>query len=98
MSRNRLHGSIGGIKKIMVRVHPKQLRAAILAAMLFLCTGPAFAVCTSHGSATSSSSAVVGSNDISGIEGRHYFLIQNTGTTNAMNVAIGTGNNATSSD
>lgn len=83
----------------MVRAHPKKLRAAaFFAAMLFLCTGRAFAVCTSHGSATSSSSAVVGSNDIAGIEGRHYFLLQNTGTSNAMNVAIGSNNAATSSD
>ena len=83
----------------MVRAHPKTLRAAaFFAAMLFLCAGRAFAVCTQHGSVTSSSSQVVGSNDIAGIEGRHYFLIQNTGTSNPMNVAIGSSNNATSSD
>jgi hypothetical protein len=55
-------------------------------------------VCTQHGSVTSSSIAIVGANDISGIEGRHYFMIQNTSTSNPMNVAIGSGNNATSSD
>jgi hypothetical protein len=44
------------------------------------------------------SSAIVGSNDVAGIEGRHYLLIQNSGTSNAMNVAIGSSNNATLSD
>jgi len=58
----------------------------------------AFAVCTQSGTVGSSSTAIVGSNDIPGIEGRHYFLIQNTGTINPMNVAIGTSNNATSKD
>jgi hypothetical protein len=57
---------------------------------------PAGAVCTQTGSASSTSTQVVPQGDISG--GRHYFLIQNTGTTNAMNVAIGTNNNATSTD
>ena len=82
----------------MVREHPKTLRAAILAAALLLCGGRAIAVCTQHGTVTSSSTAIVGSNDISGIEGRHYFLIQNSGSSNPMYVAIGSGNNATSSD
>jgi len=97
MYRNRLHGSRGEMKN-MAQVHPKKLRAAILAAVLFLCVAPAFAVCTQHGNVTSSSTAIVGNNDIAGVEGRHYFLIQNTGTSNAMNVAIGSSNNATSSD
>ena len=66
--------------------------------MLLLFSGPALAVCTQSGNVTSSSSAVVGSNDIAGVEGRHYFLIQNTGVTNPMNVAIGSGNNATNKD
>jgi hypothetical protein len=68
-----------------------------LAFGLLLC-GVAHASCTQHGTVTSSSSAVVGSNDIVGIEGRHYFMIQNTGTSNPMNVAIGSSNAATSSD
>jgi hypothetical protein len=63
-----------------------------------LCLGTAHAVCTKTGSVTSSSGAIVGSNDINGIEGRHYFLIQNTGTVNPMNVAIGTSNAATAND
>jgi|SRR5689334_14963028 hypothetical protein len=58
----------------------------------------ALAVCTKSGSVTSSSTQIVGTNDISGIEGRHYFMIQNTGTSNPMNVAIGSSNNATSKD
>jgi hypothetical protein len=65
---------------------------------MLLFSAPAFAVCTQTGSITSSSTAIVGSNDITGIEGRHYFLIQNTGTANPMEVAIGTSNNATSHD
>ncbi len=51
-----------------------------------------------HGAVTSSSTAIVGANDIAGLTGRHYMLIQNTGTTNPMNVAIGSSNTATSSD
>jgi hypothetical protein len=58
----------------------------------------AFGVCTQSGTVGPSSTAIVGSNDIPGIEGRHYLLIQNSGTTNGMNVAIGTSNNATSKD
>lgn len=71
-----------------------------LFALLLLCGvwRPAFAVCTQHGTVAATSTAVVGSNDIADIEGRHYFLIQNTGTTNPMNVAIGSNNAATSSD
>jgi hypothetical protein len=68
------------------------------AALALLLAHPALAVCTQHGSVTSSSTAIVGSNDIAGIEGRHYFLIQNTGTSNPMEVAIGSSNAATSSD
>jgi hypothetical protein len=79
------------------RVTQKGILAGIFLAGIFL-VAPAFAVCTQNGTATSSSSAVVGSNDISGIEGRHYFMIQNTGTSNPMNVAIGTSNNATNKD
>ena len=59
---------------------------------------PAFAVCTKSGTVTAASGAIVGSNDVAGIEGRHYLLIQNTGTSNPMNVAIGTANNATAND
>jgi hypothetical protein len=76
----------------------------LLSISSFLSPLSCLAVCTKSGSITSSSTAIVGSNDISGsagqgnIEGRHYFLIQNTGTTNPMNVAIGSSNNATSSD
>jgi hypothetical protein len=64
-----------------------------------LLAGNAFAVCTQSGTLSANvSTAIVGSNDISGIEGRHYFLIMNTGTTNGMNVAIGSSNNATNKD
>lgn len=73
----------------------------IAAAILLLCMArsPALAVCTQSGTLSAAvSTAIVGSNDVSGIEGRHYFLIMNTGTTNAMNVAIGTANNATNKD
>lgn len=75
----------------------KRLFYLLLGALL-LCSAPSFAICTKAGSATSSSTQIVGDNDIKGIEGRHYFMIQNTGTTNPMNVAIGSSNNATSSD
>jgi hypothetical protein len=73
----------------------------ILPVLLFtnmLFVREAFAVCTQHGTVGPTSTAIVGSNDIAGIEGRHYFLIQNTGTSNPMNVAIGSSNNATPSD
>jgi hypothetical protein len=76
----------------------------VLVATGFSLCSSAFAVCTKTGSVTSSSTQIVGANDISGsagagnIEGRHYLLIQNTGTSNAMNVAIGSNNAATSSD
>ena len=77
-------------------------RGSVFALLLLLTSlllvSPAMAVCTQHGSIGTSSTAIVGSNDISGIEGRHYFLIQNTGTANPMNVAIGTSNAATTSD
>lgn len=71
---------------------------AAVAAVIALSEGPAMAVCTQHGNVTSSSTAIVGANDISGLSGRHYLLIQNTGVTNPMNVAIGSSNTATSSD
>ena len=74
------------------------LKVLTLIAGLFACS-PALAVCTQSGSLTANTTtAIVGSNDISGIEGRHYFLIMNTGTTNGMNVAIGSSNNATTKD
>jgi len=60
---------------------------------------PSFAVCTQTGTLSAGvSTAIVGTNDISGVEGRHYLLIQNTGTTNPMSVAIGTSNAATTHD
>jgi hypothetical protein len=70
-------------------------KAAMLA-VLFAAV-PAFALCTQHGTITTSSTQIVTSNDLS-INGRHYMLVQNTGTTNAMNVAIGSSNAATTSD
>jgi hypothetical protein len=46
-----------------------------------------------------SSTAIAGSSDVADIEERHYLLIQNTGTSNAMNgERSGSSNNATSSD
>jgi hypothetical protein len=65
---------------------------------ILLTCGQARAVCTQHGTVNSSSTAIVSSNDVAGIEGRHYLMIQNTGTSNPMNVAIGSSNAATSSD
>lgn len=76
----------------------KAIRLLLAGAMLLLMLQPALAVCTKTGSVTSSSTAIIGANDIGGIEGRHYMLIQNTGTTNPMNVAIGSSNAATSTD
>jgi hypothetical protein len=75
------------------------VRALLFSAFaVLLMMSSAFAVCTKTGSVTSSSGQIVGSNDVAGIEGRHYLMIQNTGTSNPMNVAIGSSNNATSSD
>jgi hypothetical protein len=82
----------------MCRSRVYGLLALALVLGLLLPTGRALAVCTQHGSVTASSTAIVGANDIAGIEGRHYFLIMNTGTTNPMEVAIGTNNAATSQD
>jgi hypothetical protein len=70
--------------------------AILLYAMMIAVS--ASAVCTQSGDVASSSTAIVGANDIKDIEGRHYLLIQNTGLTNAMNVAIGSGNAATAKD
>jgi hypothetical protein len=67
--------------------------------MLLLIAEPARAVCTKTGTLSPNvSTQIVSSNDIAGIEGRHYFLIQNTGTANPMNVAIGSSNTATTTD
>ena len=76
------------------------LSAFLVATGLSLCLSSALchAACTVSGNVTSSSTQIATTNDIAGIEGRHYFLIQNTGTTNPMNVAIGSNNNATSKD
>ena len=71
---------------------------ALLLALVLVCAGPTSAVCTQSGNVTSSSTAIVGANDISGLTGRHYMLVQNTGVTNPMNVAIGSSNTATSKD
>ena len=77
----------------------RTIRGLLLASCInILLAACALAVCTQSGSVTSSSTAIVGSNDITGIEGRHYFMIQNTGTSNPMNVAIGSSNNATNKD
>jgi hypothetical protein len=75
--------------------------AAVLIALLVLgVAAPAQAVCTKTGSVTSSSTQIVLSNDLAPTipGGRHYMFIQNTGTVNPMNVAIGSNNNATSAD
>jgi hypothetical protein len=75
------------------------IRRLAIAVLLFCSlAAPAHAVCTKTGSVTAASTAIVGSNDIAGVEGRHYLLIQNTGTSNPMHVAIGSSNAATSSD
>jgi hypothetical protein len=79
-----------------VRLRMTEGTLSLLACLMLV--RPAFAVCTQHGTVASTSTAIVGSNDVAGIEGRHYFLIQNTGTTNPMNVAIGSSNAATSTD
>ncbi len=69
-----------------------------IAIALLLFAAPAGAVCTKTGTVTSSSTQIAPANDINGIEGRHYMLIQNTGTSNPMNVAIGSSNAAATSD
>jgi hypothetical protein len=74
------------------------LRILVWLAGLLALAAPAWAVCTQNGTVNNTSTAIVGSNDISGIEGRHYMLIQNTGTSNPMNVAIGSNNAATNKD
>ena len=68
--------------------------------MLF--AGPALAACTQHGTVGASSTQIVAAADVQlsntqGLNGRHYLFIQNT-CVNAMNVAIGSNNNATTSD
>jgi hypothetical protein len=78
------------------RIYRQAGTLALLA--LAALAGPALAVCTKSGSVSGSSTAIAGNNDVVGVEGRHYFLIQNTGTANPMNVAIGSNNVATSSD
>ena len=67
-------------------------------ALLMLAASPCWAVCTKSGSVTASSTAIAGANDVAGIEGRHYLLIQNTGTSNSMNVAVGSSNAAGAND
>jgi hypothetical protein len=64
-------------------------------ALLILVPTGAWAVCTAHGTATSTPSQVAGANDIA--VGRRYLFIQNTGTS-PMNFAIGTNNQATTAD
>jgi hypothetical protein len=82
----------------------RQTRAEMTAAAVFfisylLSPLSCWAVCTQNGTLSAATSTqIVGANDISGVEGRHYFMIQNTGTSNAMDVAIGTSNNATNKD
>jgi hypothetical protein len=77
----------------------KLLKRLVLMLAIHLLLGEAaLAVCTQSGTVGAISTAIVGANDVSGIEGRHYLLIQNTGTANPMHVAIGTNNNATNSD
>jgi hypothetical protein len=73
-------------------------QAGTLALLMFGLAAPALALCTQSGSIGASSTAIVGANDVAGIEGRHDLLIQNTGTTNAMNVAVGSSNAATAND
>ena len=77
---------------------PRFILVGIFLVSVFLGARPALAVCTQSGTVASTSTVIVGPNDISGIEGRHYFLIMNTGATNGMNVAIGSNNNATNKD
>ena len=74
------------------------IRALLIATAICLFPLSARAVCTASGNATSSSADILTANDLTGVEGRHFLLVQNTGTTNPMNVAIGTSNNATASD
>jgi hypothetical protein len=70
----------------------------ILLSLLLIClaAAPAKAVCTKHGTAGASSTQVVTANDTG--QTRIYFFIQNSGTTNGMNVALGSSNAATTSD
>lgn len=61
----------------------------LLALTLLLNCGPAWALggCTSHGTVTAASTPVA--NQFT--PGRHYFMIQNTGATNNMYVALASG-------
>jgi len=76
---------------------------AFLRLILCALVRPALASdCTKHGTVSTSSLQVETANDIGtpalGIQGRHYMLVQNTGSVNGMNVAIGSNNNATTQD
>lgn len=76
-----------GAKRSAIKLLVSLVNAVLLVAGLAF-PKAAWAVCTQHGSVTSSSGAIVGSNDISGIEGRHYLMIQNTGTTGSTMGAV----------
>ena len=75
------------------------MKYLIAIAVLLLSAIPVKAACTASGTLSpNTSTQLLAAGDITGVEGRHYLLIQNTGTTNPMNVAIGSSNNATTSD
>jgi hypothetical protein len=58
----------------------------------------ALAVCSQHGTVSTSSVQIVTANEVKGVtEGRHYMMVQNSGTA-GMYVAIGSLNVATTSD
>lgn len=73
------------------------MRKLIVLAMALACYGqPAWAGCTQHGTAVSTSSIALPANDLG--NGRDMLFVQNTGTLNPMNVSIGQAGGATSSD
>jgi hypothetical protein len=71
-------------------------RILLAIALICFCSVQAQAICTKHGTAGASSTQVVTANDTG--QTRIYFFIQNSGTTNGMNVALGSSNAATTSD
>jgi hypothetical protein len=70
-------------------------KAAAAIALLTLAPAGAWAVCSTHGSATTTPTQVVPANDT--VVDRRYLFIQNTGSS-SMNFAIGTNNKASTSD
>jgi hypothetical protein len=71
------------------------VKAAVAIVLLMLAPTGAWAICSTHGTASIVPTQVVPANDT--VVDRRFLFIQNTGF-NSMNFAIGTNNKATSSD